>query len=443
MLQNRYFETRNVDKMIDKVEQEKGIKYEGLQREAIRQALSRSVLILTGGPGTGKTTTLNAIIELLEGEGLKLAIAAPTGRAAKRISEVTGREAKTVHRLLEVDFSDESRSRFLHNEQHPLDADAVVIDEMSMVDTLLFDALLKAAKKGCRLILVGDSDQLPSVGAGNVLKDLIDSDCIPVVELREMFRQAAQSLIITNAHAIVSGEIPCLDDKTNDFFFMPRTSTEAAGQTVVDLCTERLPASYGYSPLEDIQVLCPTRKGEMGTVELNRRLQAKFNPKSPEKAEFSFGAYTFRVGDKVMQVRNNYDIEWNKDEETGTGIYNGDIGIIRMIDRNAGVMAIDFDKRIAYYTFDLATELDLAYAVTVHISQGNEFNAVILPLMGGYEKLYYRNLLYTAVTRARKILIIVGSRYWVEYMVHNNKKLLRYTGLKNFIRQMVLGEGEK
>ena len=433
MLKNRYFETRSVDGMIDKIEKEKGITYESLQREAIRQALSRSVMILTGGPGTGKTTTLNAIIGLLEEEGLKIAIAAPTGRAAKRISEVTGREAKTIHRLLEVDFSEESRDKFLHNEQNPLDADAVVIDEMSMVDSLLFEALLRGLKLGCRLILVGDSDQLPSVGPGNVLRDLIDSGRIPTVELKQVFRQAAESLIVTNAHRIVAGEMPDLSAKDRDFFFLSRGNAESAAQTVVDLAAVRLPKSYGLSPLSGVQVLAPQRKGELGVYALNERLQEALNPRAKGKSEYKGSLFTFREGDKVLQTRNNYDIEWDKGGEKGVGIFNGDIGIIREIDHPSAEMTIEFDERVCTYSFDMANELELAYAITVHKSQGSEYDAVVLPILGGYDKLYYRNLLYTAVTRAKKLLVLVGSRSRIAYMVENNLRTLRYTGLKYFL----------
>ncbi len=437
MLQNRFFVSRNIDEMIDRTEAEKGIHYKSLQREAIREALQKSMLILTGGPGTGKTTTLNAIIDLLEDEGLSIAIAAPTGRAAKRVSEVTGRDAKTIHRLLEVDFGSSEVTTFVHNEQHPLKADAVVIDEMSMVDTTLFESLLRGCRMGCKLILVGDSDQLPSVGPGNVLRDLIDSGCIPTVELKQVFRQAAESRIVTNAHRIVAGEYPDLKTKDNDFFFLRRQSAAAVLSTVTELVAKRLPASYGYSPLEDIQVLTPQRKGDLGVGALNESLQAALNPPQKGKREYKSTFATFREGDKVLQTRNNYDIEWEKPGtgEKGMGIYNGDIGIIQRIDLVGGTMEIDFDGRRCEYTLEMAPELDLAYAVTVHKSQGSEYSAVVLPIFGGYDKLYFRNLLYTAVTRARKLLIIVGSESRVYQMVDNNRKMLRYTGLKWFLRQ--------
>ena len=437
MLQNRFFVSRNIDEMIDRTEAEKGIHYESLQREAIREALQKSMLILTGGPGTGKTTTLNAIIDLLEDEGLSIAIAAPTGRAAKRVSEVTGRDAKTIHRLLEVDFGSSEVTTFVHNEQHPLKADAVVIDEMSMVDTTLFESLLRGCRMGCKLILVGDSDQLPSVGPGNVLRDLIDSGCIPTVELKQVFRQAAESRIVTNAHRIVAGEYPDLKTKDNDFFFLRRQSAAAVLSTVTELVAKRLPASYGYSPLEDIQVLTPQRKGDLGVGALNESLQAALNPPQKGKREYKSTFATFREGDKVLQTRNNYDIEWEKPGtgEKGMDIYNGDIGIIQRIDLVGGTMEIDFDGRRCEYTLEMAPELDLAYAVTVHKSQGSEYSAVVLPIFGGYDKLYFRNLLYTAVTRARKLLIIVGSESRVYQMVDNNRKMLRYTGLKWFLRQ--------
>ncbi len=437
MLRSRFFARKDADMMIDKIENEKGIKYESLQRFAIKEALYQSILILTGGPGTGKTTTLNAIIELLEQEGLTIAVAAPTGRAAKRASEVTGREAKTIHRLLEVDFSSDDSIKFVHNEKNPLKADVVIIDEMSMVDTVLFESLLRGLKLGCKLILVGDSDQLPSVGAGNVLHDLIDSDVVPTVQLKQVFRQAAKSLIITNAHRIVNGEMPELSQKDNDFFFMGRNSDNAVAETIVDLACTRLPARYDFSPVLDIQVLTPQRQGELGIYSLNSRLQQVINPKSELKKEYHTAFFTFREGDKVMQIKNNYDMEWVKNGETGLGIFNGDIGTIRRIDIPLSVMTVDFEDRVCQYPFEMLSELELAYAVTVHKSQGSEYDAVIIPVYGGFDKLYFRNLLYTAVTRAKKLLILVGSKNRIAYMVQNNRKMLRYTSLKKFLTDEV------
>lgn len=432
---------QGVDAAIDLIEREKRIHYADLQRKAIAQAAEHALFILTGGPGTGKTTTLNGIIEVLEQQGKRVALAAPTGRAAKRMAEVTGREAKTIHRLLEVavGYAKSGKLEFVHNEQDPIDADAVIVDEVSMVDTLLFDALLRGMKPAAKLILVGDFHQLPSVGAGNILRDLIESDTVPTVELNQIFRQAAKSLIVTNAHEIVQGHMPELLRKDNDFFFLPQSDPHAAQRLILDLCERRLPASYGFSPTEDIQVLCPQRKGDLGVIELNSLLQERLNPKAEGKTEFKGGVYTFRVADKVMQIRNNYDIPWTRGEESGAGIFNGDIGIIRMIDRGSKTIAIEFDGRTAYYTFDMTEELELAYAVTVHKSQGSEFEAIILPVMGGYDKLYFRNLLYTAVTRAKKILILVGQRGRIQFMVQNDKKMLRYTGLKTMLQESILG----
>ncbi len=433
-------ETGDHSAAIDRLEEKLGIHYARLQRRAIHAALTQNVLILTGGPGTGKTTALCGMIELLEQEGLKVGLAAPTGRAAKRMTELTGREARTIHRLLEVDFGEEQgRVKFRRNSRNPLPYDAVIVDEMSMVDIEIFASLMQALRLGSKLILVGDPDQLPSVGAGNVLRDLIDSDVITVVHLTEVFRQAAQSLIVTNAHAIVSGELPDLSVRDNDFFFLQKSSPEAAVSTVVDLCARRLPASYGYSPTRDIQVISPTRIGSSGTAELCRRLQEVLNPQDGSKTEYKFGPNLFREGDKVMQIRNNYDIIYTRDDgEQGVGVYNGDIGIIEMIDRPTRSLHIRYDDRVAEYTFDLLDQLELAYAVTVHKSQGSEFDAVILPITGSRSKLFYRNLLYTAVTRAKKLLVIVGQASAVEQMVHNDRKTLRYTNLGRFLREAVL-----
>ena len=419
---------------IDVLEQTQGISYEGLQRKAIMGALNSGVLVLTGGPGTGKTTTINAIIELFEQLGEKVLLAAPTGRAAKRMAELTGHEAKTVHRLLEVDFKAGEAVAFKRNERNPLDAGVIIIDEMSMVDTLLFESLLRAMRLSCRLVMVGDADQLPSVGAGNILRDIIDSDVLETVQLKEIFRQAAQSLIVTNAHQIVRGEYPELASRDSDFFFMRGTSPSAITETVVDLIHRRLPKAYKLSSKWDIQVLSPSRKGELGTIELNRRLQASLNPPLPQKNEFKFGGYTFREGDKIMQIRNNYDISWEKEDgESGLGIFNGDIGEVLQIDKTTRTMLLRFDDKKAEYSFDMAAELELGYAITVHKSQGSEFEAVVIPLLHATRNLYYRNLLYTAVTRAKRLLILIGDSNSINFMVDNNKKTLRYTNFAQFL----------
>lgn len=430
------------DRELNRLEEENGIRYAAQQRKAIGQAMDSRVFILTGGPGTGKTTTLNAIIRLSEERGDKVLLAAPTGRASKRLTEVTGREAKTIHRLLEVDFSDEEpgQLKFKRNEKNPLNCDLVIIDEMSMVDILLFESLIRALRLSTRLVLVGDSDQLPSVSAGNVLKDLIDSDYIPTVKLTEVFRQAAQSLIVTNAHAIVAGEYPDLSARDNDFFFMRRDNPVQAASTVLELVKTRLPQRYGFSPTGDIQVLCPARMGRAGTGELNRLLQQQLNPPAEDKREFTFNGVTFREGDKVMQVRNNYDITWRRDAgedgiEYGSGIFNGDIGCIQTVDRAANRVMIRFDDRSADYTLDMGSELELAYAVTVHKSQGSEYEAVVLVLAERNPKLYYRNLLYTAVTRAKKLLVIVGRQDNVAFMVDNNRKIRRYSNLGRLLAE--------
>ncbi|MBQ9899361.1 MAG: ATP-dependent RecD-like DNA helicase [Ruminococcus sp.] len=421
------------DTLIDIEEEEHGIHYESMQRHAITTAVSRGLMVLTGGPGTGKTTTLNAVISIFEKRGLHVLLAAPTGRAAKRMSDLTGREAKTIHRLLEVVYDTGDKLRFVHNENDPLKCDVLVVDEMSMVDVLLFESLLRAVRLGCKLIMVGDSDQLPSVGAGNLLRDIIDSGAVPTIQLTEIFRQARQSCIVMNAHRIISGEYPDLTQKRSDFFFFRRDDYEKELSLVVELVRDRLPKAYDYSPTEDIQVICPSRKGTVGTVELNKLLQQELNPPDKSKPEHKGFIYTYRLGDKVMQNKNNYDIVWKRGDEQGTGIFNGDIGRIVNINRATMSAVLDFDGRVATYPIDSLTEVELAYAITVHKSQGCEFEAVILPLMNGFDKLCYRNLLYTAVTRAKKLLILIGTEDMVQKMVDNSRRTLRYTCLKNML----------
>lgn len=424
---------------IDAAEARLGIRYEVLQRKAIREALEKGLLILTGGPGTGKTTTLNAIIHIMQSRDMTIVLAAPTGRAAKRMTELTGHESKTLHRLLEVEWSDGDRPAFGRNEKNPLDCDAVIVDELSMVDITLFESLLRALPLGCRLILVGDSDQLPSVGAGNVLYDLLESGILPAVRLKEVFRQSMQSLIVINAHAIVAGKPPELDVRNGDFFLLEQNNPYAAARTVVDLCVRRLPEAYGYSPLTDIQVLCPSRKLELGTVNLNNLLQSHLNPPAADVAQATFKGFVLRCGDRVMQVRNNYDIPWTKlDGEQGSGVFNGDVGVLEAINVRAGTMCVRFDDRVALYSGEDVGELELAYAVTIHKSQGSEFECVVLPILDAPAQLRYRNLLYTAVTRAKKLLILVGSRRVVLSMVENNRKTLRYTALKSMLEETML-----
>lgn len=424
-------------------EKEVGISYAPEQREAILAALSHGMLVLTGGPGTGKTTTLDAIIRILQRKGEKVLLAAPTGRAAKRMSELTGEEAKTLHRLLQVEWDESDSPTFARNEQKPLECDALIIDELSMVDSLLFEAVLRALPMGCRLVLVGDCDQLPSVGPGNVLRDLIASGMLPVVQLRHIFRQSMQSLIVTNAHKIIAGEMPVLNDHSGDFFFMQRTEPEQISQTIQELCSTRLPATYSFSPFTDIQVLSPTRKGELGTGTLNRVLQDVLNPHKAGRREVKINGSLFREGDKVMQTRNNYTLEWERsDGTTGEGVYNGDIGIIQQIDRSASVLSVLMDDRTVTYEFETAAELELAYALTVHKSQGSEFPAVVMPMYPGPRPLYYRNLFYTAITRAKRLLILVGTQQTVRLMVTNNHRMHRYSGLKDFLTGEAVFENE-
>lgn len=439
MLKTSVSKVKDLSDEIAGVEFTENIQYETLQKAAINGCLGNKVFILTGGPGTGKTTTLNGVIQLLKKQKRSISLAAPTGRAAKRMSELTGENARTIHRLLEVDFTVKDRLCFKRNERNPLRADVVIIDEMSMVDVLLFEALLRALKPSASLIMVGDSNQLPSVGAGNVLRDLIAGKEIPMVELTEIFRQAAESLIVTNAHRIVNGEYPLLDDRKNDFFFMSCPDEAQIPKLIIDLAKTRLPNTYGYSPMEDIQILTPTRIGRAGTKELNRFLQHALNPPAKGKNEIKVFETVFRTGDKVMQIKNDYDIEWKKGSEYGRGVFNGDIGFIEELDRYSGNMVINYDGKKATYSADMLKKLDLAYAVTIHKSQGSEYNAVILPLTTVSRNLQYRNLLYTGVTRAKNILILIGTKPQVYTMVDNDRRTLRYSCIRPLLRMNMNG----
>lgn len=437
VIKNHASKTAVIDDLeIDRVENKLGIKFEELQRTAIKQAVENGVLILTGGPGTGKTTTLNAIIELFEHRNALIDLAAPTGRAAKRMSELTGREAKTIHRMLEVEWNDSDKQTFARNEKNPLDCEVLIIDEASMIDSLLFESLLRALKNSCRIILVGDTDQLPSVSAGNVLGDILNSNKFPSIRLKKVFRQAGKSLIVTNAHAVINGEKLSLNKKDSDFFFLQRFDSFDVAATVRELCSERLPKAYNFDPLTDIQVLCPSRKTDTGTLNLNVLLQSVLNPKSTDAPHINYKGFSMYEGDKVMQIKNNYDIEWVRDNgEMGVGLFNGDVGFIEKIDIRNGFLKLRFeDKTATYYTENLS-EIELAYAVTVHKSQGSEYDCVILPLMDVPSMLKYRNLLYTAITRAKKMLIIVGSESVIYEMQSNDKKTLRYTFLKELLNR--------
>lgn len=413
------------------------IEFDEKQRNAIEIAVNKGLLILTGGPGTGKTTTVKGIITLMKNKGMNVALAAPTGRAAKRMTELTGYEAKTIHRLLEVEYRDgATEPTFVYNRKNPLDVDAVIIDELSMVDITIFDSLLDALPLHSRLIMVGDKDQLPPVGAGNVLKDLTESEMIPVVALDKVFRQAMESLIVTNAHRVVKGEMPILtrNDIESDFFLLKENSRFNASKKIVDLVTRRIPTTYGIDVLTDIEVLCPSRKGEVGTENLNMLLQQKLNPPSKGKKELKYKGYILREGDKVMQIKNNYDVPWFKNSDNGTGVFNGDIGILTKIDKANDILNVMFDDREAMYSLENAKELELAYAMTVHKSQGSEFGAVVMPVLSTPPKLAYRNLFYTAITRAKNLLVLVGNENSVRVLVDNDKKSRRYSALHHFLK---------
>ena len=416
---------------VDEIEQSQGITYAPLQRKAVELAAEHGVLILTGGPGTGKTTTVRGIVSLFERMGLAIVLAAPTGRAAQRLGELTGREAQTIHRLLGMSWNETTHEvTFTKGEKEPLEADAVIVDEMSMVDLPLFAALLRSLRPGTRLVMVGDADQLPSVGAGNVFSDLIRSGKVETVFLREVFRQAERSAIIRNAHAVNAGEPPRLQNDQGDFYFLCRRDAQRAVSTVVELCQSRLPEKMGI-PVSDIQVLTPTRKGPAGTENLNRLLQEALNPPKPGQPEIRWGERIFRPGDRVMQTRNDYDILWEKEDGTvGSGVFNGDVGRIQAIDPAGEWLAILYEDRKALYSLEMLSEIDLAYAQTVHKAQGSEYPCVVLCAMPSAPGLMVRGVLYTALTRARELLILVGDDAAVREMAANDRRARRYSGLR-------------
>ena len=419
----------DISSLIQKVETRIGVRYADKQREAIFRCMNGGVTIITGGPGTGKTTVVKGIISIFNDLDFKTALAAPTGRAAKRMSEATGLEAKTIHRLLEMEKGVSDELKFNRNSRNPLDENVIIVDEASMIDLSLMNALAEAIKRGTRLILIGDSDQLPSVGAGNVLDDFITSGVIDTVRLTEIFRQSKESLIVTNAHKINRGDSPTLNVTDNDFFFVRRENERDIAATVADLITQRLPKTYGSNIKEQIQVISPSKKGAGGVELLNNELQARVNPKATFKKEKASHGVIFREGDRVMQVVNNYDIEWEKNGLGGFGIFNGDIGVIESIDFKDEVLNIWFDDRYVRYDFANLEELELSYAITVHKSQGSEYPVVIIPMYYCPPMLMTRNLLYTAVTRAKRMVILVGRSDVPEKMVKNNREILRYTTL--------------
>ncbi len=441
-------EMERLEKKIKKLEESSHMELDGLQRKAVVEAVQNGIFILSGGPGTGKTTTINMIIRYFEQEGMDIFLAAPTGRAAKRMTEATGFEAKTIHRLLELngDMSDDrqaSAAHFEKNELNPLEADVVIIDEMSMVDIHLFQALLKATAPGTRLVMVGDRNQLPSVGPGQVLKDLMESGCIATVVLSKIFRQAGESDIVVNAHRINEGKQIKLDNKSMDFFFLERDNVNVIYKHMIQLITGKLP-TYVHAGMFDIQVLTPMRKGALGVETLNGILQQYLNPPAPEKLELVHGDNVFRLGDKVMQIKNNYQLEWEILSkygiavDSGQGVFNGDVGIIKEINETAKTVVVEYDdlRRVSYPLNGL-DEIELAYAITIHKSQGSEYPAVIMPLLSGPRMLLNRNLLYTGVTRAKSCVTILGSKDTVSQMIENENEQKRYTGLRDRICEIM------
>lgn len=444
-------EERKIEDRIKKIELELNIELDELQRKAVLESVKNGLFLLSGGPGTGKTTTINTMIRYFEAEGMDILLAAPTGRAAKRMTEATGYEAKTIHRMLELNgaLTEERKNvKFERNEENPLEADVVIIDEMSMVDLHLFQSLLKAVSVGTRLIMVGDVDQLPSVGPGQILKDLIASDQFQVIILRKIFRQAGESDIVVNAHLINRGEAIRLDNKSKDFFFLERNDVNVIYKHMVQLVSEKIPRYVDATPY-DVQVLTPMRKGSLGVEVLNKILQQYLNPPDESKAEHTYGEGVFRVGDKVMQIKNNYQLEWEVVSrygipvDKGMGIFNGDMGIVKEINDYSQTMVVEYDeKRLVTYAYAQLEEIELAYAITIHKSQGSEYPAVIMPILTGPKMLFNRNLLYTGVTRAKKCVTILGSSKMLEIMIENKSEGVRYTGLEKRIRETCKGDGQ-
>jgi exodeoxyribonuclease V alpha subunit len=434
-----------IEKRLCAIEKNAELELDDMQRQAVIAAVRNGVLVLTGGPGTGKTTTINAMIHFFESEGADIFLAAPTGRAAKRMTEASGYEARTIHRMLELGYVPEGDDNHMHygrNEENPLEADVIIIDEMSMVDLPLMNVLLRAISMGTRLILVGDKDQLPSVGPGSVLKDLIESKCFPVVTLSKIFRQAQQSDIVVNAHKINRGEEVILDNKSEDFFFLKRQDANVIISVILTLIQKKLP-KYVNADMFDIQVLTPMRKGLLGVERLNTILQQYLNPPDNKKAEKEYGDRLFRVGDKVMQIKNNYQLEWEIATkyglvvDKGVGVFNGDIGRITEINTYTETVEVEFEeKKKVKYPFQMLDELELAYAVTIHKSQGSEYPAVVIPLLQGPRQLYHRNLIYTAVTRAKQCVTLVGSDTTFQEMICNTNEQNRYTSLAERIREL-------
>lgn len=430
------FVIEGLDEQITELEKRYSIEYAPEQREAISHALTSGVTVITGGPGTGKTTVIKAILEICNILKFSCVLAAPTGRAAKRMFESSGKEAKTIHRLLEASVSENGHHHFARDEDNPLSQKVIIIDEMSMVDTNLMAALLKAVKTGSYLILIGDPDQLPPVGAGDCLNDIIRSQKFNVIKLDKIFRQAEESLIVRNAHAINRGEMPVLNSRDNDFFFVEKKNTDEVIGLLLSFVSERLPKRYNADPLEEIQVISCTRKGTLGTRELNAVFQNALNPKNPKKAEKKYGTVVFREGDKVMQIKNDYDLTWKKGTEVGMGVFNGDVGRITEIDTRSETLTVDFEGRITEYDFAQLEELEHAYAVTAHKSQGSEYRIVVIPSFDAPFPLMTRNLLYTAVTRAKEMVVIVGSSRSLSVMVSNNRVPVRHTALKHLLKMV-------